>query len=183
MKTKMFCLLFVLLALILSACGSLPPPPGSATAAPTAQPTISAPTVQATGPVGLKYQYDAGCAAAAQAGLDPMGFPACILQRVQGGLLSPAEAIVAIQKLATAKGVPSYDGWKTLLVDEHAPMFVWCPGGDGTFIPDTARPLEDPRIDKRWWNTVGVVQAHPASDPAVIRTVTCPSVGWAVALH
>lgn len=130
----------------------------------------------------LDYQDDpaGGCTASA----NPDAFPACWLQRVQGGFSTPVEAIVAIQNLAASNGVSSFDAWSTLEADEHAPMLVWCPVGDCTWIPDTAFPLMDPRLDTRWHFTVGIIQAHPASDPASIRTITCPAGDcWAVPLH
>jgi hypothetical protein len=128
----------------------------------------------------LDYQDDDadGCAASTH----PDDFPACWLQKVQDGYVSPSNAIKAIQQLAARNNIPTFDNWTSLNADPHASMLVWCPAGDGTFIPDTARPLEDPRLEKRWHNTVGIIQPHPASDPAAIRTVTCPSHGWAVPL-
>lgn len=130
----------------------------------------------------LDYQDDpaGGCTASANSD----AFPACWLQRVQGGFSTPVEAIVAIQNLAASNGVSSFDAWSTLEADEHAPMLVWCPAGDCTWIPDTAFPLMDPRLNTRWHFTVGIIQTHPASDPASIRTITCPAGDcWAVPLH
>lgn len=127
--------------------------------APTAVPTAA---VATTGPLGMKYQFDAGCAATSS----PMDYPACILQRVQAGELSAEQAVVLIQALGAKFAAPSFEG-SVLSLPNAQPAIVWCPSG-GIFPPDTARPLEGTK-GAQWASNLVVIDAGTGGPDRIIK--------------
>jgi len=167
----------------------IPSPTATLTAVPTASlipsptamvtPTLVTPTVL-TGPVANRLKYD-------ETGCDPQNlvacringqteFPAIFVRRIQSGVLSLTQGIVAIQQLAAAAGVPTSDAWTTLTADPVYATFVWCPAGNCSYPPDTAFPLMGISGLANVQFSLAIVSAHsPSTPPASINTVTCPN--------
>ncbi|KKP65761.1 MAG: hypothetical protein UR63_C0044G0002 [Candidatus Roizmanbacteria bacterium GW2011_GWC2_35_12] len=103
-------------------------------------------------------------------------FPAIFVRRIQSGVLSLTQGIVAIQQLAAAAGVPTSDAWTTLTADPVYATFVWCPAGNCSYPPDTAFPLMGISGLANVQFSLAIVSAHsPSTPPASINTVTCPN--------
>lgn len=141
-------------------------PAATTVSAPTAPVLASTPVPAApaapTGPLGMKYQYDDGCAATTS----PMNYPACVFQRVQAGELTAEQAVVTIQALGQKFGAPSFEGMNLTLPNQQ-PAIVWCPAG-GIFPPDTARPLEG-TSGARWASNLVVIDAGTGGPDRVIK--------------
>ncbi len=140
------------------------------TAVVTATVTTANPTAQPapTGPLGMKYQYDAGCAQTST----PMEYPACILQRVQAGELTGEQAVVMIQQLGAKYEAPSFEGMTLTLPNRQAAV-VWCPSGASFYPPDTARPLEG-TTGNQWAQNLFVVDAATGGPDREIKAKDNP---------
>lgn len=98
---------------------------------------------------------------------DPLEYPACILQEVQGGRMTATNAVIAIQKLAAKYGTPNFEG-VTLRVPNTQATIMWCPANmAGSFRPDFSRPLMDTAGDK-WRDNLFILSAGAGGPERVV---------------
>ncbi len=143
---------------------------------------VAAPIVQpaqVTVGVGLKYD-ETDCNPAALAACRNSGqseFPAVLVRNIQSGDRSLIDGIVAIQQLfASTPNSQVWDSWSSLNVDDVYPSFIWCPGNNCAYPPDTAFPLMGIPALEHVQFSIAIVSAHaPADPPAGITQVTCPN--------
>lgn len=165
----------------------VPPTPVPNNPPPAPQPTAVPPGANPPATAGtLKYD-EMGCDANNLAACRPnqAEFPAIYVRNIQSGDRTLVGGIQAIQQLAAASEARTQDKWRERDVDPVNPTFVWCPGNNCQWVPDTAFPLLGiPRV-ATVAQTIGIVQSHaPADPPARIIRVTCPNADcWSVALR
>ena len=136
--------------------------PQSPATEPPAQSTL--PTATPNAPLGLKYQFDAGCAATDM----PMEYPACILQRVQAGELTGEEAYGMIRQLAAKNQALSVEDVRLTIPDLQTAL-LWCPAGiQGQHPPKTVKPLAGTQGDK-WADMLFVLDRGVGGPDRVVQ--------------
>lgn len=138
---------------------------------PTSEPTATLTSELTASPTptyvaeGLKYQYDEGCDKTDQ----PLGYPACWLQRVQAGEITASLAFAAIESLATQQGVEVMKG-KSFSIPSRQAALVWAPEGVVQHPADTALPLSGTKGAK-WEKTLFVIDAATGGSDREVKAV------------